>query len=464
MASHKYEEAIPLYRQLVQAAPGNPGLLLNLALAEHMAGREKESIPHFETVLRAQPNLLPALLSLGAARLSLDQPELAIAPLRKAVAAAAQNAAARGMLADALSASGHFEQAAEQYQKLTAVSPGDPRAWYGLGTSYQAMAREAFERLQKIDPQSPWVLALVADTRVQRRQYRSAFFFYKEALKAAPNLRGIHAALADVYRKTGHADWAAVEDGAENKLPPADCTAHPAECAFVAGHDLQAAVLPAQRPLAAEPLYWRARAANELALQAFFRLGELPASAPLHELKAQIARGQDQHLESVKEWRAALELAPDDPHLHEELAASLFLAADYRAALEEAGKLLASGLNSAQMNFTCGDSLLHLEEPAKAVPYLERALALNPKLAPAHASLGLALARTGKNAEAIPHLEKAVALDDDGSLHYAFARALQATGQTARAQAIMAEYQTIVKRNEEQKRQVAQEAQITAPQ
>jgi len=166
----------------------------------------------------------------------------------------------------------------------------------------------------------------------------------------------------------------------------------------------------------------------------------------------------------VKEWRAALELAPSDPHLHEELAASLFLAADYRAAVAEAGKLIAAGAKSPELYFAMGDSHLRLEEPEKAVPYLEKALALDPKMLPAHASLGLALSRTGKNAEAIPHLEKALELDDDGSLHYQFARALQASGQAERARTAMAQYQDIVKRNEEQKAEVAREAQIAPPQ
>ena len=70
------------------------------------------------------------------------------------------------------------------------------------------------------------------------------------------------------------------------------------------------------------------------------------------------------------------------------------------------------------MNFIAGDSLLRLEEPEKAVPYLKAALAADPKLLAADASLGLALSRLGKNAEAVPHLEKALELDDDGSLHY----------------------------------------------
>jgi len=464
MAAHRFAEAIPIYRELVKSVPGNPGLLFNLGLAEHMAGQETQSIPHFEAVLKSQPNFVPALVSLGAARLALNQPEQAVSPLRRAVAKDFGNRDARGMLADALAAAGRLDQAAEQYRKLSELSPDDPRAWYGLGNAYQSMAREAFDRMQKVDPKSPYVLALVADTRVQRRQYRSAFLFYREALNRLPDVHGIHAAMAEVYRKTGHPEWAAIEDQKEQKLPAPDCKAHAAECQFVGGHDVQAVEIPITATSSLESLYWRSRAANELALQAFFRLGELPPSVQMHELKAQIARDRNQHLESVKEWRAALELAPDDPHLHEELAASLFLAADYRGAIAEAEKLIAAGVKSPQLYFAMGDSHLRLEEPEKAVSYLEKALALDPKMLPAHASLGLALSRIGKNAEAIPHLGKALDLDDDGSLHYQFARALQASGQPERARAVMAQYQDIVKKNEEQKAEVAREAQIAPPQ
>ena len=61
-------------------------------------------------------------------------------------------------------------------------------------------------------------------------------------------------------------------------------------------------------------------------------------------------------------------------------------------------------------------------------------------------------------------LRKALDLDDDGSLHYQFARALQASGQPDRARTVMAQYQDIVKKNEEQKAEVAREAQIAPPQ
>ena len=81
----------------------------------------------------------------------------------------------------------------------------------------------------------------------------------------------------------------------------------------------------------------------------------------------------------------------------------------------------------------------------------------------ADASMGLALSRTGRNAEAVPHLERALELDDDGSLHFQLANAYRASGNAEKARAAMAQYQEIVKRNEEQKAEVAKEAQIGPP-
>src|SRR5258708_21599817 len=106
-------------------------------------------------------------------------------------------------------------------------------------------------------------------------------------------------------------------------------------------------------------------------MQALFRLGQLPPSAEFHQLRAEIARGQGQHLESAREWRGALALMPGNPRLRRELAESLFLAQDYRAALSEAGALLQLDPKSAELNFIAGDSLLRLEEPDKAVPQLK---------------------------------------------------------------------------------------------
>jgi tetratricopeptide (TPR) repeat protein len=168
-------------------------------------------------------------------------------------------------------------------------------------------------------------------------------------------------------------------------------------------------------------------------------------------------------VEAVREWRAALSLKPGNVPLERELAVTLFMAGDYGPALEAARKLLKAQTGSPEMNFMAGDSLLRLEQPEQAIPFLRAALSADPRMVAADASLGLALSRLGKNAEAIPHLRRALELDDDGSLHFQLANAYRAAGDGEKASAHLAKYQEIVKRNREQKDEVAREAQIGPP-
>jgi predicted Zn-dependent protease len=460
MSEGRFTEAIPMYEELVRAVPGNPGLILNLGLAQLMAGRPADAIPQFETVLKSDPANVPALTSVATARLQLNQPRLAIAPLQKLVGLQADNRDARGMLAGALMGVGRFSEAAAQYRKLSAVDAGDAKAWYGLGKAYEELAAASFEQLEKVAPESAYVLSLVGDSQLSRGQYRSAFFFYKQAAEKKNDLPGLHAGLAEVYGKTGHDDWAAQEKNAEANLAKSACTAHPAECHFRAARYLQAAQGAGNTP---ESLYWATKAYNALAVESFDRLGKLPESVELHALKADILRGHRQYQEAVNEWRAALKLSPEDKGLRHELASALFQAGDYKAAIPIFETELREGHNAPDTNFMLGDSFLRMQEPEKSIGYLETALRLSPGMKPADASLGLALALMNRQAEAIPHLEKALDIDDDGSLHYQLARAYQAKGNAARAKELLSEYQKIQARNQEHKDEVAREAQITAP-
>ncbi len=461
MADGRFEEAIPLYKQLLQAVPGNPGLILNLGLAEEMAGHPAAAIPQFESVLKSQPNNVPALLSLGTAYLQLNKPKLAIAPLTKLISLDSQNRDAHGMLAGALMATDRWSEATQQYRKLTSLNPGDAKAWYGLGKAYEALSANSFNHLEKIAPESAYVLTLVAESQFSRQQYRSAFFFYQEASRKKPNLRTLHAGLAEVYNKTEHSDWAAVAEQQEKTLPPPNCALQKAECSFLSGNYLQAAQSAAANT--PDALFWATKAYNALAFAAFDHLGNLPESAELHALKAELLRSHRQYLPSAEEYRSALKLAPDDPRLQQELITSLFLGKDYQTVIPLLKTELAVQPHSAETNFMLGDSFLRTEQPDGAIPFLQTALQAQPDMPTAHASLGLALMLTDHANEAIPHLEKSLAIDEDGSLHYQLARAYQAKGDTLRARELMTQYQRIQSRNQEHKDEVAREAQITAP-
>ena len=237
--------------------------------------------------------------------------------------------------------------------------------------------------------------SLVADSRVQRRQYRSAFFFYKEAEKSTPDLPGLHVGLARVYRETGHPDWAAAEEKLE--VDPG-CKVQTQACRFFHRDYLGATKVVAKTDAS---LFWAARAYNQLAIDSFARLGQLPDSPELHALKAQIFHDHGQDLEAAKEWRAAIAISPDpnDPRLKAELTNALFLARDYGAAIPMVQQFLQADPKAADWNFMMGESLWRTQRAEEALPYLERALKSNPGMLPAHAALGLALIPWGETAK-----------------------------------------------------------------
>src|SRR5262245_8144569 len=458
----KFREAITIYQELIKVLPGEPGLRMNLGIAHYMAGQYQESIRHLEAAVKANPELTQAFLFLGASEQKLGNPARAVPSLQKYVRKDGKDPRGRQLLGDALFAAERFEQAAEQYDALSKLEAENPKAWHGLGRSYEALAGKSFERLEKIAPESAYWLALVADTRAVQQQYRSAFFFYRKALEKQPKMRGIHMALSQIYGKTDHADWAKQEEEKEAQLGQPDCTSEKVVCDFLAGRFREAldAVKNKQTP---ESYYWRSQTYNALALDALSRLAKLPPSFEMHEVMAEIHRNQGRHVESVNEWKKALEISPGNPIARRELAVSLVLTHDYDAAKPLVDTLLAEEPNSAQLNYLAGDILLNQQRPGEAVPLLKKAVEYDPDFPPAHSSLGRAYLTLGEAAKAIPHLKAALVLDNDGSLLYQLAQAYRSTGERELAGQMLQKYQEIQKTIQLEREQLEKEATITPP-
>src|ERR1700745_755759 len=83
MATQRFEEAVPIYRELVRALPGNPGFVMNLGLALDYSGHKREALAEFQKVLQLDPSNEPALLFLGTTYLDLGEAAKALNPLEK---------------------------------------------------------------------------------------------------------------------------------------------------------------------------------------------------------------------------------------------------------------------------------------------------------------------------------------------------------------------------------------------
>jgi predicted Zn-dependent protease len=435
----KFEEAIPIYEGLVGAFPDNPGLLLNLCIAEYKAGRYQNAIGHARAALKLKPDLAPANLFLGASYLQLGDYANALDPLHKALDAMPNDANARLMLAEALLASKRYEDALAEFRKSCDLLPDNPKVWYGLGQVYDALSERASRDLQATSPDSVYSLALAGDSYLKQRRFGSAFAAYRHALSTAPAIPGIHAGLAHVYKETGHSQWAAQEEALEATVPPFNPTS--------------------TGPAAT---YLSYKSYRDLAAQAYNRLAQLPPSLESHLHAAKTLDGNGLHRDAAAEWRKALELAPGNIEVRMGLAWSLYKIRDFESLLPILASLLKDNPDSTDGKFLYGATLLNLEQPEAAIPYLEAALRGDPQMRAAHAALGQALLRAGRPEQAIAHLKTALASDEDGNAHFQLFRAYQLTGNHQLAAQALAEYQKL-RASLEKTKKVEEGSLITAP-
>ncbi len=169
------------------------------------------------------------------------------------------------------------------------------------------------------------------------------------------------------------------------------------------------------------------------------RLMALPTSLESHLHMARVHTAEHRWREAASEWRDALQIAPEKPAIRVSLAQALFRSRDYRALMAALTPLLTG--DNAEVQFLYGASLLNIQQPLEALPYLRTALARDPRLLSARAALGQALLQIGKAEDAVPLLEAAVSADEDGSVHFQLFRAYQLMHKDTEARRALTEYQ-----------------------
>ena len=380
--------------------------------------------------------------------------------LERVVTAKPADIRSRRMLADAYLAAGRPMDAVTQLRRATALAPKLPGMWYALGQAYNAVKQDALASFD--DPsEAAWRQLLSADALLANNHLPDAFTLYRATLDALPSMVSIHDSVARIYDRTGHAAWAARER-ANGRLPSTACTERKALCEFRAGR-YPSALTAALGGSDSESRYWRARAANELALGAFKQLDALPDSAERRGVRATLARAEERYTDAVAELKAALRLAPRQPELIYELASAHYAARDFDLTIETMAPLLQAYPDDARLLRLQGQSLLQLRRPEEALPFLQRLVERTPNDPSARLALGRAYLQTGDFAAAIRMIEGQLGNDDDGSLHVQLARAYTGLGQREKAAALLSRSDEIQRASRERAAAGAAQRMITAP-
>jgi tetratricopeptide (TPR) repeat protein len=182
---------------------------MNLGLALHSGGKYKEAVAEFQVFLKSNPTPGPAHLLTGVARLKLDQPCEAIAPLEKA---RKWQPGEQTMveLGDAYYGCKRFLDAAMTYREAAGPAPGGPRLTRAAARAFwQAReygeARTLFASIESLYSGESDFLYEYGDTLARVEGAGAGLPYLENAVKTAPNFVPARGALGRVLLELNRA-------------------------------------------------------------------------------------------------------------------------------------------------------------------------------------------------------------------------------------------------------------------
>jgi predicted Zn-dependent protease len=131
--------------------------------------------------------------------LALGRTTDAIAELEAAVKLDPASVPARVQLARAFVRAGQLEKAIEQYRRLRDAQPSEPEYHYQLARIYANLGAASFHAMSETVPQPARVQQLLGETYLAGGRLDQALEAFEAALRADPNLAGVHLNLAQIY-------------------------------------------------------------------------------------------------------------------------------------------------------------------------------------------------------------------------------------------------------------------------
>lgn len=136
------------------------------------------------------------------------------------------------------------------------------------------------------------------------------------------------------------------------------------------------------------------------------------------------------------QFRAAARANPKEPNVHFGLAYLLWTQSRFTEAATEFQAELENDPEHLQARAYLGDSYVQVNDLTKALPQLEKVVAVDASLAFVHRDLGIVYAELGRKEEAARELERAIALDPkDVAPHWRLAKLYQSAGKKEEAKA-----------------------------
>jgi len=250
--------------------------------------------------------------------------------------------------------------------------------------------------------------------REEQGRLDEAIASFEKALTLKPGLHGANLFLAVAHYKLNHFDQALAAARKETVAYPKDASAwmwfgvielakgRPEEAA--AALDKAATLAPDDMDI----LYHRGRAHLLVSKNSYAKMFKVdPKSWRVHQVLAQANAEADRHTDAVAEYLAAINLAPTQPGLHEELGSEYRILGKVQEADESLLRELEISPHSVLAKYELGVLAVEQGDGVKGKELIEAALKEKPD--PLHSDyyLGRAEMLLGNDAAAAQHLERA---------------------------------------------------------
>jgi tetratricopeptide (TPR) repeat protein len=179
-----YRAAAQIYQEMLKAEPRSAEVRANLGLMRHLLGEYPAAIREFRTALQENPRLFVPNLFLGLDLLEVEKPREAISYLERAHGLDPHDANPVLGLGQAYTKSDDLLKARTSYNEAVRLNPEEPRAWFGLGSTYLNLEDEDVERMGRAHSSSAYFQALGAKSFLEEGRLNDAIAKYQQLLEA----------------------------------------------------------------------------------------------------------------------------------------------------------------------------------------------------------------------------------------------------------------------------------------
>ena len=227
----RYEEAFGEKQKAVELDPENADYHDSLSVTLHEMGKYEEALEETRKAVELEPESARYHDSFGTTLHGMGRYEEALKEKRKAVELEPENARYHDSLGVTLHDMGRYEEALKEKRKAVELEPKNVRYHGSLGDTLEEMGRyeEAFKEKRKaveLEPKNAWYHGSLGITLYNMGRYEESLGEMKKALELEPENAWYHDSLGDTLQEMGRYEEALEEKRKAVELEPENAQYH----------------------------------------------------------------------------------------------------------------------------------------------------------------------------------------------------------------------------------------------